>query len=405
MRTALSISLALALTLTSGISAGQSMWVETAEDCGEWAKARKLKRSSPHEARLVGLLDGMAVGRMIEIWKAQGNPMSKEQVYSWMDKYCQANPLSRVVIGAEELANERTNGEYRRLQKNLSTTPLSDKDCAHCPEMVVIPAGQFLMGVAPGEEERANLPEEFRNRSQPQRSVNVKHFSAGRFEVTRGQYRVFAEATGRASDGCFVWGRAELEMDPAKSWRDPGYAQDDAHPVTCVSWENASAYVMWLSRHTGRKYRLFTEAEWEYAARAGTTTTRYWGDDANMTCDYANGADRSTAALVPGAGDWYVANCDDRYAYTAPVGSYRPNAFGLYDMLGNVEEWTQDCWIGNYNGAPTDGSAVAAGDCYLRVVRGGSWVDSPVGVPAAYRVGSHTTISVYRRGFRIATDM
>ena len=129
MRTALSISisLALALMLASGINAGQRMWVETAEDCGEWAKARKLKRSSPHEARLVGLLDGMAVGRMVEIWKAQGSATSKEQVYSWMDKYCQANPHSRVVIGAEELANERTNGEYRRLQKNLSTTPLSDQ--------------------------------------------------------------------------------------------------------------------------------------------------------------------------------------------------------------------------------------------------------------------------------------
>jgi len=127
MKSALSISLALALMLTSGVSAGQRIWVETAEDCGEWVKARALKRSSPHEARLVGLLDGMAIGRMIEIWKAQGNPMGKEQVYSWMDKYCQANPLSRVVIGAEELANEKTNGEYRRLQKNLSTTPLSDQ--------------------------------------------------------------------------------------------------------------------------------------------------------------------------------------------------------------------------------------------------------------------------------------
>jgi hypothetical protein len=127
MRTVLSISLALALILASGSSAGQKIWVETPEDCGDWVKARKLKRSSPYEAHLVGLLDGMAIGRMIEIWKAQGNPMSKEQVYSWMDKYCQANPLSRVVIGAEELANETTNGEYRRLQKNLSTTPLSDQ--------------------------------------------------------------------------------------------------------------------------------------------------------------------------------------------------------------------------------------------------------------------------------------
>jgi formylglycine-generating enzyme required for sulfatase activity len=271
--------------------------------------------------------------------------------------------------------------------------------------MVVVPAGQFVMGAAPGEEERANLPSEFRNRSQPQRRVNVKRFSAGKFEVTRGQYRVFAEATGRTGDGCFAWSGDTFEMKPANSWRHPGYAQDDAHPVTCVSWEDASAYVTWLNQHTGKKYRLLTEAEWEYAARAGTTTTRFWGDDPDKSCDYANGADRSTTARVPGADSWHVANCDDRYAYTAPVGSYRPNAFGLYDMLGNVEEWTQDCWIGNYVGAPTDGSAVAAGDCSLRVVRGGSWDDAPVGVPAAYRVGSPTTIRVYRRGFRVATEL
>jgi hypothetical protein len=127
MKTALSISLALALVLTCEISAGQRIWVEASEDCGEWLKARKLKRSSPYEAHLVGLLSGMAIGRMTDIWKAHGNPMSKEQAYVWMDKYCQSNPLSKVVIGAEELANEKTNGEYRRLQKNLSTTPLSDQ--------------------------------------------------------------------------------------------------------------------------------------------------------------------------------------------------------------------------------------------------------------------------------------
>ena len=278
-------------------------------------------------------------------------------------------------------------------------------ECVACPEMVVIPAGQFVMGAAPGEEERENLADGFRNRSQPQRSVTVKRFSAGRFEITRGQYRAFAEATRRSSDGCFLWTGTQFEIDQTKAWRNPGYAQDDTHPVTCVSWEDASAYVMWLGRHTGRKYRLLTEAEWEYAARAGTTATRYWGDDANMACDYSNGADHATAAQVPGAGNWPVATCNDGHAYTAPVGSYRPNAFGLYDMLGNVEEWTQDCWNGNYRGAPTDGSAWVTGDCALRAVRGGAWDDAPVGVPAAYRVGSPTVIRVYRRGFRVATDL
>ena len=276
------------------------------------------------------------------------------------------------------------------------------KDCADCPEMVVIPAGRFAMGALPGEEERENLSDQFRNRSQPQHAVNLKGFAAGKFEVTRGQYRVFAEATGRSSDGCFIWIGSGFEKDPTKDWRNPGYAQDDMHPVVCVSWEDASAYVRWLSQKTGRAYRLLTEAEWEYAARAGTATTRFWGDSGNLSCEYANGADLTVAAQVPGASEWTVANCNDRYAYSAPVGSYRANAFGLHDMLGNVWEWTQDCWNGNYRGAPTDGSAWAAGDCSLRAVRGGSWEDAPQGLRAAYRVGSPTVIRVYIRGFRVA---
>lgn len=271
--------------------------------------------------------------------------------------------------------------------------------------MMVVPAGGFVMGAAPGEEERENLSEDFRNRSQPQRSVQVKRFSAGRFEITRGQYRVFAEATGRKSDGCFVWSGTAFEMDRSRDWSSPGYAQDDAHPVACVSWEDASAYARWLSQRTGRKYRLLTEAEWEYAARAGTPTARFWGDDPGMACDYANGADISTRARVPGTSSWDAATCNDRHAHTAPVGRYRANAFGLHDMLGNVEEWTQDCWNANYSSASADGSAAAAGDCSLRAVRGGSWDDAPVGLRAAYRVGSPTVVRVYRRGFRVAADL
>jgi formylglycine-generating enzyme required for sulfatase activity len=276
------------------------------------------------------------------------------------------------------------------------------KDCAECPEMVVIPAGRFVMGAAPGEEDRETLAEQFRNRSEPQHAVNVKRFSAGKFEVTRGQYRVFAEATGHRSDGCFVWAQTQFENDAAKDWRNPGYAQDDLHPVACVSWNDASAYVKWLSDKTGKRYRLLTEAEWEYAARAGSTTARFWGDAGDMSCRFANGADLATHAQVPGANNWPIAPCNDRYAYTAPAGSYRANAFGLYDMLGNVEEWTQDCWNASYSGAPTDGSASTAGDCSQRAVRGGSWGHAPVGLRAAYRVGSPTVIRVYGRGFRVA---
>jgi formylglycine-generating enzyme required for sulfatase activity len=279
------------------------------------------------------------------------------------------------------------------------------KDCADCPEMVSIPAGQFVMGAARGEEERENLAREFRNRSEPPRTVEVRRFHIGRYEITRSQYRVFADATGRRGDGCFVWKEMEFELEEDKGWRNPGYAQEDTHPVTCVSWDDATAYTRWLGDRTGKAYRLPTEAEWEYAARAGTTTARFWGEGARMTCEFANAADLSTHAHVPGAKSWNIVDCNDGYPYTAPVGRFRANAYGLHDMLGNVEEWTQDCWNASYTGAPKDASALTTGDCGMRVVRGGSWIDAPVGVRAAYRVGSPTTVRVYRRGFRVAADM
>ena len=271
--------------------------------------------------------------------------------------------------------------------------------------MVVIPSGDFLMGTGPGEEERENLAAEFRHRSEPQRRVKVGRFAAGRFEVTRGQYRLFAEATRGSGDGCFAWVDADFVLDRKRDWRNPGYPQDDTHPVSCVSWQDASAYVRWLSQRTGRSYRLLSEAEWEYAARAGSATPRYWGDDGNMQCAYANGADRTIEARAPAAGALGIADCSDGYAHTAPTGSYRPNAFGLHDTLGNVGEWTQDCWNDNHDGARTDGRAALTGDCALRAVRGGSWDDAPTGLRAAYRVGSPTTVRLYSRGFRLARDM
>jgi formylglycine-generating enzyme required for sulfatase activity len=279
------------------------------------------------------------------------------------------------------------------------------RDCSECPEMVAIPAGRFVMGVRADEEDLESLSAEFRHRSEPRREVRVQPFLAGRFEVTRGQYRIFAEATGRSGEGCFAWTGSGFEVDPARSWRNPGYAQDDAHPVVCVSWEDARAYVEWLGRRTGKRYRLLTEAEWEYAARAGSTAMRYWGDEPGHACEYANGADRTARAAIADASNWSGAECDDRHAYTAPVGSYRANAFGLYDTLGNVGEWTEDCWNRDYRGAPIDGSAALKGECGLRAVRGGAWDDAPAGLRAAYRVGSPTSIRLYSRGFRVAREI
>ena len=275
------------------------------------------------------------------------------------------------------------------------------RDCPECPEMVVIPAGSFVMGAAPGEEDRESITGEWRDRSQPAHRVTVPRFSAGRFEVTRAQYGAFVQATSRASGGCFTW-KGDFVFDPALDWRNPGYAQDDRHPVACVSWEDASAYARWLSQRTGRPYRLLTEAEWEYAARAGSTAERYWGEGEH--CGHANAADQSTRAKVPYAAQWPVASCDDGHGYTAPSGSYAANAFGLHDMLGNLWEWTQDCWNGNYQGAPADGSGRADGECGMRAVRGGSWEDASASLRAAYRVGSPVVIRVHIRGFRVARD-
>jgi formylglycine-generating enzyme required for sulfatase activity len=153
------------------------------------------------------------------------------------------------------------------------------RDCPECPEMVVLPAGEFVMGASAGEEDREFLSPEFRNRSTPQRRVNIRSFSAGRYEVTRQQFQVFAEATGHRGEGCFAWVGGEYRMDPGKSWRNPGYPQNDRHPVSCVSWEDAAAYVQWLSARTGKPYRLLSEAEWEYAARGGNGSPRFWGEE------------------------------------------------------------------------------------------------------------------------------
>ena len=279
---------------------------------------------------------------------------------------------------------------------------LSIRDCAECPEMVIVPGGEFVMGAVPGEEERELLPHEFRHRSAPQRRVKVSTFAAGKFEITRGQYRAFAEATNRNDTGCFMWRSGDYQLDSTKSWRDSGYLQDDNHPVTCVSWNDAQAYVSWLSNKTGNQYRLLTEAEWEYAARAGSPETRFWGEDSRQLCRHANGADLKTLSVMSEAGNWPAAACDDGHPYTAPVGSYLPNGFGLHDMLGNVAEWTADCWNANYRGAATDGSAWMTGDCDLRAVRGGGWDEASASLRSAYRVGSPVVIRVYARGFRVA---
>ncbi len=245
------------------------------------------------------------------------------------------------------------------------------KDCANCPRMVLIPAGSFQMGVPEAESRRENTMDDDKD-ARPVHPVRIgQPFYLGKYHVTRGEYAAFARATGRNVE-------------------QPSFAQTDDHPVVNVSWDDAQAYVAWLSRTTGKSYRLPTEAEWEYAARAGTTTARYWGDSAAQQCLYANGDDAT-------------AKCSDGYSNTSPVGHFRPNAFGLYDMLGNALQWVQDCYEAyGYGGAFSDGSAHETASCSSRVLRGGSWIYGPRRLRAGYRFWSEPGNRNDLIGFRVA---
>ncbi len=261
----------------------------------------------------------------------------------------------------------------------LAVTPLSPDheralqpkdsftECAKCPEMVVVPAGEFTMGSPPtGELDDAT----------PQHKVTIaRPFAVSKFEVTFDEW-----------DAC----EADGDCKNVKDWRGWGRGRQ---PVINVSWDDAKRYVAWLSKFTGKTYRLLSEAEWEYAARAGTETVYSWGDEIgknNANCD--------------GCGsEW-----DGRQ--TAPVGSFAPNAFGLYDMQGNVAEWLEDIPHANYEGAPADGSAWTAEKnctlCEWHGVRGGSYFDAPWQLRSASR-GSwqDPQIGLPNGGFRIARTL
>jgi len=237
-----------------------------------------------------------------------------------------------------------------------------------------------------------------------------KPFALGRNEVTVAEFRRFAEDSGYATDaekntgrkGCAGWGNGNWDWREGHSWKSPGYEQTDQQPAVCVSWNDARAYVRWLSQKTGKRYRLPTEAEWEYAARAGTTTARYWGENPDQACRYANVADRTTHQ----GSSWNAKhNCNDGHWFPAPVGSYAPNKFGLYDVLGNAWEWTEDCWNASYSGAPGDGSAWLGGNCSQRVARGGSWLDDPRGARSGLRNRGSSGGRYDDFGFRLARTL
>jgi formylglycine-generating enzyme required for sulfatase activity len=263
--------------------------------------------------------------------------------------------------------------------------PLTEfRDCPTCPSMVVVPAGEFVMG--------SPLSESGHTDEKPQHAVRfAQPFGVGKYEITFAQW-----------DACVAAGRC-----PAAA--DDGYGRG-AYPAINVSWIDARAYAAWLSETTGRACRLPSEAEFEYATRAGTTTPWFWGEapdswGSRKACEHANTHDEAGKEMHM-MYVWSNHQCNDGYGENAPTGKYRPNAFGLHDMLGNVREWVEDCHQIGYDGAPADGSVRPhQGACEKRVVRGGAWVDGPSTSRSAYRYSEAETFRNYQVGFRVVCDL
>jgi formylglycine-generating enzyme required for sulfatase activity len=298
------------------------------------AAEQSARASARHTKALFGVLAAMLI------------------IWWWQQDWLKAQYQWRVVMKPAVLTPEQ--------ERTLA--PKSEfRECAHgCPTMVVVPAGSFTMGSPESDKAYDN--------ERPQHEVRLaKPFAIGKFDVTFGEWDACVEA------GACRW---------------VGWAGD--RPVTDVSWQDAKLYAAWLSRVTGKAYRLLTEAEWEYAARAGSKTRYFFGDDEAELGQYA----------------WYEGNSGEHTQPIAPpVGKKKPNAFGLYDMHGNVWQWVEDCYHESYEGAPSDGSAWATGDCRRRVLRGGAWINAPGALRAATRFRFEPAFRGIDIGFRLGRTM
>jgi len=271
--------------------------------------------------------------------------------------------------------------------------------------VVRIPAGTFLMG-SPRAVTRAP------DNERPQHKVTIERpFYLGACEVTRGQFAAFVADAAHRTDAekngwAFAWDGRKWDRVKGASWRKPGFEQDGNHPVVCVSWPDAGAFCAWLGKRTRRTVRLPTETQWEYACRAGTTTHWWWGDDPAAGQGTCNVADKTAKARFRG---WRIFKWEDGHVFTAPVGSYRPNAFGLHDMHGNVWEWCRDGYRKSYTsaGKPATDGRYADRSGPPRVIRGGSWMSTPGRSRSASRTGCGPLGSYcdFIVGFRVAVPL
>ena len=317
---------------------------------GEYAVLARFRRK-----KLVAALDD----------KSYARARAAETAESY-GEYLKAYPSGRHMEEARERLKEAGARAREEAQRKEREKPgRAFRDCPECPEMVVVPAGSFMMGSAPGEESRGS------DEGPVHRVTIAKPFAVGKYEVTFAEWDacVVAGGCGGHRPGDRGWGRGR-------------------RPVINVNWDDAKAYVRWLSDKTGKQYRLPSESEWEYAARAGTTTRYNWGHDIGRNRANCDG-------------------CGSRWdnEQTAPAGSFSANPFGLHDMHGNVWEWVEDCWNERYVGAPSDGSAWTDGNCSRRVLRGGSWDFIPRVLRSAYRNRNRAGYRYFIFGFRVARTL
>ncbi len=313
-------------------------------------------------------------------------------------------PHPGMVAVTVRAASGRDEVKWRKPGAGESFRDCINRACTNSPEMVVVPAGRFLMGSLKGEDGRDGD-------EGPRHEVDIaKPFAAGRTHITRGEFAAFVKAADhKVEGGCYTWSGSEWKLHADRSWRSPGFEQDDTHPVVCVNWNDATTYAKWLSETTGKSYRLLSEAEAEYVTRGVTKLEQdqpryFFGNNETELCTYANEADATLKAKFPNW-PWTTNSCRDGYVFTAPVAQFKQNAFGLYDVHGNAWTWTQDCYQSDYNGVPSNGSAWTPGKCSLRVLRGGSWYNDPRILRAAFR-NRGTPVDWYDSiGFRLARTL
>ena len=321
-------------------------------------QAERLMKEKDHAAALE------AMNKIIALQKEHGLKLPGEFHFKYAQVALSAGSLEAAIDSVSKylVVAGRAGKFYREALELLDQAEKRQAEgTSILPEMVVIPGGSFRMGCVSGLD--------CQDDEKPVHEVRVASFALSKYEVTFEEYDRFTDATGRQRADDKGWGRGR-------------------RPVIYVSWKDAVAYGEWLSSQTGKRYRLPSEAEWEYAARAGSTTKYSWGNEI--------GHNRANCG---GCGSQW----DDEK--TAPVGSFNPNAWGLHDMHGNLWEWVQDCWNKRYQGAPADGSAWETGDCGRRVLRGGSWNLFPEYLCGAFRYRNTSGSRDYFNGFRVARTL